>query len=112
MVRSIPPVPKMRVDRQWNPVGTLCASGFASVRYLLLDVPLGSENEMNVLTWALTMAVVLGVVGFVVGFFGPMIFMPNANQGPLAGLVWGPLGVVIGALVGCGIGLASRRRNR
>lgn len=46
-------------------------------------------------------AVILGGLGFVVGFFGPMIFAPEANQGPLLGLfITGPAGVVIGAIAG------------
>ena len=46
-------------------------------------------------------AVILGVIGFVGGFIGPMIFTPDANQGPMLGIfITGPLGVVIGAIVG------------
>ena len=51
-------------------------------------------------------AVMLGVLmvgglGFLGGFIGPLIFAPGANQGPLLGiLVTGPLGVVVGAIGG------------
>jgi hypothetical protein len=46
-------------------------------------------------------AVILGVIGFLGGFIGPMIFTPDANQGPMLGIfITGPLGVVIGAIVG------------
>jgi hypothetical protein len=46
-------------------------------------------------------AVILGGVGFAGGFFGPMIFMPGANQGPLLGVfITGPLGFVLGAAGG------------
>jgi hypothetical protein len=46
-------------------------------------------------------AVILGVIGFLGGFIGPMIFTPGANQGPMLGIfITGPLGVVIGAIVG------------
>jgi hypothetical protein len=39
----------------------------------------------------------LGGAGFAAGFFGPMIFVPEANQGPLVGiLISGPAGVVLG----------------
>lgn len=42
-----------------------------------------------------------GAIGFIGGFFGPMIFAPDANQGPLLGLfITGPGGVVIGGLCG------------
>jgi hypothetical protein len=46
-------------------------------------------------------AAILGVIGFLGGFIGPLIFTPGANQGPLLGIfITGPLGVVIGAIVG------------
>jgi len=48
-------------------------------------------------SWAL----VLGVTGFVCGFFGPMVFSPDANQGPMLGLfITGPGGAVLGAILG------------
>ena len=31
-------------------------------------------------------AALLGLVGFAGGFFGPMLFMPDANQGPMLGI--------------------------
>ena len=44
---------------------------------------------------------IVGAVGFCGGFFGPMIFTPEANQGPLLGLfITGPLGFVAGAIGG------------
>lgn len=44
--------------------------------------------------------VLLGVVGFCAGFFGPLIFVPEANQGPLVGiLITGPGGTVLGLLL-------------
>ena len=50
-----------------------------------------------ILQWSL----VLGVTGFVCGFFGPMVLNPWANQGPLAGLlITGPGGAVLGVLLG------------
>jgi hypothetical protein len=46
-------------------------------------------------------AVILGGVGFTGGFFGPIIFMPGANQGPLLGIfITGPLGFIFGAVGG------------
>jgi len=47
--------------------------------------------------WALA----LGATGFVTGFFGPMVLNPQANQGPLLGLlITGPLGAAAGAILG------------
>ena len=42
----------------------------------------------------------LGGVGFASGFFGPMLFVPEANQGPLSGIfITGPAGAVLGLVL-------------
>ena len=54
-------------------------------------------------------AVVAGALGFCGGFFGPLIFTPEANQGPLLGIfITGPLGFVGGGVVGLVYALCSR----
>ena len=51
---------------------------------------------------ALRWALLVGGVGFALGFFGSIVFMPDANQGPLLGIfITGPLGF----LAGLGVGL-------
>lgn len=46
---------------------------------------------------AIAPALLLGGIGFAGGFFGPMIFAPEANQGPLLGiLLTGPIGFLVG----------------
>lgn len=46
-------------------------------------------------------AFIVGGIGFVGGFFGPIIFMPSANQGPMLGLfITGPFGFLLGAFGG------------
>jgi uncharacterized membrane protein YeaQ/YmgE (transglycosylase-associated protein family) len=51
--------------------------------------------------WAAAGAMLLGVTGFVIGFFGPMQFQPWANQGPMVGIfLTGPGGVLLGAVSG------------
>lgn len=46
-------------------------------------------------------AVMCGGIGFAGGFFGPMIFAPGANQGPLLGIfITGPGGFVLGGIAG------------
>lgn len=43
----------------------------------------------------------VGGVSFALGFFGPMILAPGANQGPLLGiLITGPLGALAGLVIG------------
>lgn len=52
---------------------------------------------LHMMIWA----AVLGFVGFIGGFFGPMIFRPSANQGPMLGIfITGPLGFLVGLLFG------------
>ncbi len=56
-------------------------------------------------------AAIVGAIGFIGGFFGPIIFAPGANQGPLLGLfITGPLGVVVGAIGGYIYGLSRSGR--
>lgn len=44
---------------------------------------------------------IIGGISFFAGFFGPMIFDPGANQGPLLGLfITGPIGFVVGLIAG------------
>lgn len=59
-------------------------------------------------------ALVTGGVGFACGFFGPMLLMPDANQGPLLGLfITGPLGVIFGAVGGAVYwGIRGRQRSQ
>jgi hypothetical protein len=44
-------------------------------------------------------AVVVGGIGFSAGWFGPIIFDPG-SQGPVLGIVTGPLGFLVGAVGG------------
>lgn len=54
-------------------------------------------------------AVTLGGLGFVAGFFGPMLLAPGANQGPLLGIfITGPGGSLLGALAGWLVWLKRR----
>jgi hypothetical protein len=46
-------------------------------------------------------ALILGGAGFAAGFFGPMVLNPEANIGPIVGILFsGPVGAVAGALLG------------
>lgn len=46
-------------------------------------------------------ALFLGAAGFAAGFFGPMLLVPEANQGPMLGIfITGPGGAVLGLALG------------
>lgn len=60
---------------------------------------------------ALLGASILGGIGFIGGFFGPMILKPDANLGPLLGIfITGPLGAVFGGIGGALVGWWRNRR--
>jgi hypothetical protein len=60
---------------------------------------------------SVTGAAIVGGIGFAAGFFGPMIFAPGANQGPLLGIfITGPAGVVLGAMGGYLYGMSRGGR--
>ena len=59
---------------------------------------------MKVLRWT----VVLGLAGFLSGFIGPIMLAPDANQGPLLGiLITGPTGALLGSVLGVAAALAK-----
>ena len=59
------------------------------------------KASRGVMGTALVWAAVAGAIGFAGGFFGPMIFAQDANQGPMLGLfITGPLGFIGGGICG------------
>jgi hypothetical protein len=49
----------------------------------------------------LRIALISGVISFLLGFVGPMLLWPDANQGPLLGIfITGPLGFIAGLVAG------------
>jgi hypothetical protein len=51
----------------------------------------------RVFTWGM----MVGGICFAVGFFGPIVWAPDANQGPLLGIfITGPLGFLLGLGIG------------
>jgi hypothetical protein len=74
----------------------LCAVG--AVRFSWRHTASASQG---LATCVVLGAVVTGGIGFAGGFFGPIVFDPGANQGPLLGIfITGPLGFVAGAVGG------------
>jgi preprotein translocase subunit Sss1 len=59
------------------------------------------DRAGGIIRRAVRPALIVGGIGFAAGFFGPMIFKPEANQGPMLGIfITGPLGFVIGLIYG------------
>ncbi len=69
-----------------------------------------------ILVFAVGTALLFGSIGFVVGFFGPMLIAvmigSEANLGPLWGIfILGPGGVIIGFFVGTFVGYKKIRNK-
>jgi hypothetical protein len=63
--------------------------------------------------WCLLSACGVGIAAFLAGFIGPILTAPDSPQGPLLGIFFtGPLGFLIGAIVGLGVGLAKEREKK
>ena len=68
---------------------------------------------LNVLRLSFLGAVFTGTVAFAVGFFGPLMWAPDANQGPLLGIfITGPLGFLAGAVGGAVVALRKAARPK
>jgi hypothetical protein len=86
------------IQQRWIPsiVSMVCAAGVGWYVWRKL----GSMPSDLISSISLG-GVVLGGIGFCVGFFGPLVFAPEANQGPLLGIfITGPLGLLFGAVGG------------
>lgn len=60
-----------------------------------------------------TGAFIIGGIGFFGGFFGPIVFSPSSNQGPLLGIfITGPLGFLLGAFGGLIYWLVNTNRQK
>lgn len=71
--------------------------------HLLLLVRSHWRGCMRVFRWL----GVLGSIGFLCGFVGPIVLAPESNQGPMLGLfITGPTGVLLGAILGVVAGAA------
>lgn len=85
-------------DQRWIPALLALAGAIGVGRYLWRR--LGAAGATGAST-VLSGGFIVGGVAFCAGFFGPMIFAPDANQGPLLGLlITGPAGFLVGLLGG------------
>lgn len=60
----------------------------------------GNPSTKRRILCAFRIGMVCGVLTFVVFFVGPLLVTPEANQGPLGGFLYGPLGFALGAIIG------------
>ena len=60
------------------------------------------RNCLYLIRYVLLGATVLGVPVFVIGFYGPMIYRPEVNLGPLLGFIAGYLAAIVGGVAGFG----------
>lgn len=59
--------------------------------------------------FSLRVSLIVGIIGFLAGFIGPIIFTPDSNQGPLLGLfITGPAGLLAGFYTGMIISFLER----
>ena len=62
--------------------------------------------------WCIGTALVVGGIAFLAGFAGPILLDPKSPRGPLLGILCtGPLGFVLGAIVGVLVGLWKERHG-
>ena len=54
---------------------------------------------------------ILGGIGFMGGYCGPLVLAPEANQGPLLSLYTGPAGALVGVVAGWAYTDWKRRRR-
>lgn len=74
---------------------------------------LSSSVHSGIASYAVLGAFFLGGIGFFAGFFGPIIFRPDANQGPLLGIFFtGPIGFLVGLIAGAIFGIFKKRSNK
>lgn len=89
-----------------TPVALVAAIGIGFYAWKMLEVLRG------LFTHVVVGALITGAIGFGVGFFGPMILRPQANQGPLLGVfITGPLGLVAGAIGGFVVWRRKKKRS-
>jgi hypothetical protein len=72
---------------------------------------LGKSNS-SLPIYILMGGIIIGSIGFIIGFIGPIILTPSSNQGPLLGLLYtGPIGFILG-LIGGGIYWQIKQRRK
>ena len=98
-----------------DPIGAAFAIGTTAVAVLCWRATLRAHlaEERRRMRIAAMGGLGLGAIGFAAGFFGPIALAPEANQGPLLGIfITGPLGFLLGAVLGYGYAALRERPER
>lgn len=70
------------------------------------------RRELGTVAVFLGGSVLFGVLGFTLGFFGPMLLAPGANQGPMLGIfITGPGGFILGGPIALVLRHLQRRKH-
>jgi uncharacterized YccA/Bax inhibitor family protein len=91
--------------------GVLLGSPFGTASVLCWWFALRGQfaDSRAIMNYSVLGGLILGGISFVAGFVGPIMFTPNANQGPLLGIFFtGPLGFVVGVILGTIVGFVRR----
>ena len=84
---------------RWDPIAIGSVFLIAGLFALWFAVFGDDEEERGHMKRTLLIGVVIGAVCFAAGFFGPLIFRLESNQGPLLGFfITGPAGFVAACL--------------
>lgn len=87
----------------FDPLGAIMGTSTATIAILCWWFALRGHivESRDQMRYVIRGGVILGVIGFAAGFFGPIILQPSANQGPLLGIfITGPLGFTLGTVIG------------
>ncbi len=96
----------------WLPLSLI--TGLHQIPTLANIISLLIAVAISILVWKKTSAtsnslayyiivggIIFGAISFILGFFGPIIFWPDAAQGPLLGIFFtGPSGFILGLIIG------------
>ena len=75
-------------------------------------VSAGNPQSEQRIACTFKVGLVVGLIAFGIFFIGPLVVMPEANQGPLLGFFAGPPGFALGAILGiCFPGLCHRVKS-
>jgi hypothetical protein len=92
----------------WIPLLVSVLAAIVVARYVWAHT---ASMEASLASSIFVGALATGGLAFSAGFFGPILFAPSANQGPLLGIfITGPLGFLLGA-VGGGLYWFIRRQR-